>query len=390
MAIYHSTPFKRSRIAVSSVFFANGLLVGCWALLVPVVIANLSITESVMGLIILAGGACAIAALVVSSSIINEFGVRAVIIAAALALAPALFLLQQADSLWMALIYFICFMTALACQDVAMNANAAELEYTAKRPIMSAFHGFWSAGAMTGAMAGGSLILLLGSPLFAALAGALALVLVLAGSSSLEPRVQQASGPAAMPKLLPRQWLPWLFGLIAFAGFVSEGAVIDWSAQFFRAELDSGVSLSGFAFGGFSLSMMLSRFVGDRMRHAFGDRRLFAASVLVACLGLLFATLANSPLLASVGFFLAGFGNANLVPIAFSAAAAIKGLPRGMGIATATLCGYSGLLAAPASLGFIGHHFGFRLVFLLMAVLLLLLLFLAPMVGRNTGKQISR
>jgi uncharacterized membrane protein len=58
-----------------------------------------------------------------------------------------------------------------------------------------------------------------------------------------------------------------------------------------------------------------------------------------------------------------------------------------MGIATATLCGYSGLLAAPALLGFMGEHYGFGFVFLLMAALILCLLVLAPMVGRQDVKQ---
>ena len=373
----------RSRQSVSAVFFANGLFVGCWAVLIPVVIRNLDITESEMGLIILAGGLAAILALVLSAKLINLFGARTIIIIAALGLAPGLFAMLQVQSIMPAVIILLFIMAFLACQDVAMNANAADLEARSEKPVMSAFHGFWSAGAMTGAFSGGSLILLLGSNGFSLLAGAVTLFAAVTGYRNLERKSTTAISGEATPGYLPTGILPWLFGLIAFVGFVSEGAVIDWSAQFLRTELDSGVQLSGFAFGGFSLSMMIARFFGDHLRQRTGDKNLFIGSVLVAGTGFTLVIFSSSAALAATGFFLAGFGNANIVPIAFSAAARIPGLPRGMGIATASFCGYTGLLVAPATLGYVGQHFGFRVVFASMGLMILALLMLAPVVARQ-------
>ena len=373
----------RSRQSVSAVFFANGLFVGCWAVLIPVVIRNLDITESEMGLIILAGGLAAILALVLSAKLINLFGARTIIIIAALGLAPGLFAMLQVQSIMPAVIILLFIMAFLACQDVAMNANAADLEARSEKPVMSAFHGFWSAGAMTGAFSGGSLILLLGSNGFSLLAGAVTLFAAVTGYRNLERKSTTAISGEVTPGYLPTGILPWLFGLIAFVGFVSEGAVIDWSAQFLRTELDSGVQLSGFAFGGFSLSMMIARFFGDHLRQRTGDKNLFIGSVLVAGTGFTLVIFSSSAALAATGFFLAGFGNANIVPIAFSAAARIPGLPRGMGIATASFCGYTGLLVAPATLGYVGEHFGFRLVFASMGLMILALLMLAPVVARQ-------
>ena len=54
-----------------------------------------------------------------------------------------------------------------------------------------------------------------------------------------------------------------------------------------------------------------------------------------------------------------------------------------MGIATASFCGYTGLLVAPCMSGHLGEHMGFRSVYSLMALMLVLLLVLAPMVGRQ-------
>lgn len=369
--------FRRARAAVSAVFFANGLAIGCWAILVPVVIRNLGISESDMGLIILAGGSAAIIALAFSPATIAWAGIRNVILAAGIILSPALYFILHAGSFLIAAILLMFVMAGLATQDVAMNADAAELETASGRNIMSAFHGFWSAGAMVGALIGGPFLAYFGSDALAITIGAVAVICAIAASPFLSGR-QQMANAGQMPRAMPRKLLPWLMGMIAFAGFVSEGAVIDWSAHYFRTELDSGVTLSGLAFGAFSLTMMIARLTGDRMRNRLGDFRLFVISVLIATTGLGFVSLAPSAELAALGFALAGLGNANMVPIAFSAASRIPGLAKGTGIAAVTFCGYAGLLFAPASLGIVGEHFGFSTVFAMMALLIFATLLLAP------------
>lgn len=372
---------KQQKKAVSAVFFANGLIVGCWAILVPIIIANLGIAESDMGLIILAGGGSAIVALAISPTLIKRLGVRGVITLSGAIMAVSVFAIQQAEAIVVGTTFVLLMMSALAAQDVAMNTNAVDLEQQSGRANMSAFHAFWSAGAMFGALAGGSIIVHLGSTGLALVAGLGNFIIVLFTFRFLEANhVDSKEDDKPSGFQIPRMLLPWLFGLMAFVGFVSEGAVIDWSALFFRNELAATVEMSGLAFGGFSFSMMLARFAGDSIRDRLGDQKLLLVSIILAGAGMAFVSFSTSSFWAAVGFFLAGFGNANIVPIAFSGAGAIKGLPKGMGIATASFCGYSGLLAAPALLGFVGEHFSFRVVFGLMAALLLALLFLIPTV----------
>lgn len=366
----------KPRYAVSAVFFANGLLVGCWALMVPAIIHQLHISESIMGVIILAGGIAAILALALAPSLIDRLGARWMMVFAACLSAPAFLVLQQSLSLTVSVFAFVCVMASLAVQDVAMNANAASLEAAGSTAIMSSFHGFWSAGAMTGALLGGPIIALGGTLSLSLFAACMMLVLVLGMASGLE-----GTGKSDHPSTglgLPKTLLPWLFGLAAFTAFVSEGAVIDWSAQFLRKELDSPVALSGLAVGGFSLAMMIARFGGDALRNRMGDRKLFLISFILAAAGFLLVSAAPGAITAAFGFLLAGFGNANLVPIAFSAASRVPGLRKGVGIAAATFCGYAGLLVAPASLGWAGENWGFRSVYLMMGMLTVMLVLLLP------------
>lgn len=377
---------KQQQKAISAVFFANGLIVGCWALLVPVIVANLAINESDMGLIILVGGGAAVAALATSPMLIKRFGVRGVITLSGAILALSVFAVQQAQSMASAIAFVLLTMSALATQDVAMNTNAVDLEQQSGRANMSVFHAFWSAGAMVGALTGGSVIAVLGSAGLALIAGLGHFAITLMTFRFLEARHIESNEKSAASKFqLPHMLLPWLFGAMAFVGFVSEGAVIDWSALFFRNELAASVEMSGLAFGGFSLSMMIARFAGDSIRDKLGDQKLLVMSVIMAGFGMMFVAFSTSSFWATVGFFFTGFGNANIVPIAFSGAGAIKGLPKGIGIATASFCGYAGLLAAPALLGIVGEHFSFRLVFGSMAVLLLALLLLVPRVRLKTA-----
>jgi MFS family permease len=77
--------------------------------------------------------------------------------------------------------------------------------------------------------------------------------------------------------------------------------------------------------------------------------------------------------LAILGFAVAGLGLANMVPILFSAAGNRPGLPAGVGISTVTMVGYTGILVAPASIGFVAEHIGYRATYLTLAVLMLVL-----------------
>ncbi|HEU0223461.1 MAG TPA: hypothetical protein VFR34_14790, partial [Paracoccaceae bacterium] len=114
-----------ARAAVAAAFFANGLVSGSWALLVPVILARLGITESDVGLLILAGGSAGFLGLLAAPRAIGYFGSRAVCVAAGLALAPALLIMAAAPSYPLAGLAFVYLFLALSVMDVAMNANGS-------------------------------------------------------------------------------------------------------------------------------------------------------------------------------------------------------------------------------------------------------------------------
>ncbi len=88
--------------------------------------------------------------------------------------------------------------------------------------------------------------------------------------------------------------------------------------------------------------------------------------------GLALAGLSATPGPAIAGFALAGIGIANMVPIAFSAAGNVPGLAAGMGLSVVTMMGYSGILLAPGSIGFLAERIGLGVIYTGLAALLLI------------------
>ena len=70
-----------------------------------------------------------------------------------------------------------------------------------------------------------------------------------------------------------------------------------------------------------------------------------------------------------------------MVPIAFSAAGNLPGLAQGIGLSVVTTMGYSGILLAPGSIGFLAERMSFSVIFMGLSLLLLVPLLLSRLAG---------
>ena len=182
---------------------------------------------------------------------------------------------------------------------------------------------------------------------------------------------------------LPRNPTVYVIGVMALLTMNSEGAVLDWGALYLRQELGSDIATAGFAFGFFAGAMALMRFLGDGVRNRLGSVATFRISILVSAAGMLVAGLsaifAPWPWLAIAAFAVSGLGIANTVPILFSAAGNQAGVSPGAGVSVVTTMGYSGILAAPSIIGFVGERTGFAPIFIAIAIILALLSLLSSL-----------
>jgi MFS family permease len=368
---------RSDRVAVSMLFLVNGFLVGSWAPKIPVFMSRLSLTESVMGLLILAFGLGSILMMPVIGALTARNGSAPVLRIVSVIVLPILLLISLAPNVWMAAVAVVIFGGFIGGMDVAMNANAVHVEKRMGRAIMSSCHGFWSLGGLFGAGMGGFLIEGTGEVGHAIILTVLATAGILLVLPFIAQDQPTAEVKAATPMRMPRSPLPYLIGVMALFSMIPEGSILDWGALYLRQELGADLGLAALGFAAFSGTMAIMRFLGDAIRQRLGAVLTLQISTGFAITWMLIAGLAPSAPIAIFGFAFAGIGISNMVPIAFSAAGNIPGVPSGIGLSIVTVMGYSGILVAPSAIGFIAENTGFSPIFMWLAALLLVTLALS-------------
>ena len=370
----------RARWAVAAMFLANGFVMGAWAPQIPLLMPRHNVTESTLGLLILVLGLGAVGAMLFAGKLIARFGGRLVLSVFSLALIPVLPMVVFSPNLWTLAVFMAVFGAMAGCMDVAMNAQAVEIERRLHRAIMSSSHGFWSLGGFFGGSAGAWVIAHWGSQVQSLITAAVVAVLVFSAMPFLlspAPAAPAEVNKATTPRLFPKDLHIWLLGFLAFFSMVPEGAVLDWAAIYLQKEHGSGVFVSGLAFALFAGTMAVMRFAGDRVRNRFGAVRTLRVSGLIGAAGLMGGAFAPYDWVAIVSFAFAGLGVANMVPILFSAAGNHPSLPSASAISIVTMVGYCGILVAPSTIGFLAEHAGFRPTYAGLSLLLVLVAVLA-------------
>ncbi|MDZ4312300.1 MAG: MFS transporter [Cypionkella sp.] len=377
---------QTGRWAVAAMFAANGFVMGAWAPQIPLLLTRHNISNTTLGLLILALGLGAVGAMLFAGRLIQSFGSRSIARAFGLATAPTLPLVVFAPTLWLLTPAMALMGALIGSMDVAMNANAVEVERRMGRAIMSSSHGFWSLGGFVGGLGGSYVIALWGAETQALLVAGITLITVLLASPHLITDAPHPTAEKPIPHaLFPRDASLWILGFMALFCMVPEGAVLDWAAIYLSRELGSDLFRSGLGFAGFAGAMAVMRFAGDRLRNRFGAVKTLQISGLISAAGLLGGAFAPNDIVAIASFTFAGLGVANMVPIMFSAAGNHPGMAAGAAISTVTMVGYAGILVAPSSIGFIADHIGFRATYAALAVVLLIVTALAHRTAAADG-----
>lgn len=348
-----ATGLNAARWSVSTIFLLNGAGIGVWAAHVPLVQARAGIDTGVLGFLLLTIAGGAISAMPLSGWMAGRWGTRAVVIGAGLLFALTSALLMNVGGLVPLFVAAFAFGASNGVLDVAMNANASEVEAARGIPTMSSFHGFYSLGGLIGAALGG---LLIGAG-FGDGSGALMVSVAIAVVVAVCARRLLAVAPAphASHFALPRG--PALFlGLLGLLCFAVEGALVDWSALLLTERTQVDAATAAFGYSAFSVAMAACRFAGDRLVLRFGALRVMVAGGVGMFAGLMLAVVSTHFLLSALGFALIGLSAANVVPLIFAAAARMPGMSAGGGLATVATLGYAGLLMAPPLIGSIAAH----------------------------------
>nr|WP_229238244.1 MFS transporter [Dyella amyloliquefaciens] len=371
-----------ARRATRVIFLVSGIGMSAWAPMVPYAKARLGLDDAQLGLALLVFGGGSMLSMPFVGWLAHKLGNRTLIVASGLLLCLALPALALASSIAALVATLFYFGVMLGAVDVAMNAHAVDVERLDGGRLMSGFHGLFSIGGLTGAAVVSGL-LALGLPLvFAATVVAVVLLsLVLWLRGDLLDDAPQATDTEKTKFGMPHA-LAWLLGLMCFASFLAEGAMLDWSAVFLRDFRGFAAASAGFGYACFSVAMALGRLMGDRLIARFGPVWAVRTGAALAVAGFLVVAWAPGALAALGGFVLIGLGASNIVPVMFSAAGRLPGTPPAIAIATATTLGYAGLLSGPALIGFVAHASSLPMAFAAVAGLLVLVGLSARIVQR--------
>ena len=375
MNILHNQ-HKHLLVANRVAFMVIGVLEAAWAPLVPYVKRAFVIDEGTLGLLMLCSGLGSICTLPLSGFFVNRYGAKKVIYVSGLLMAFALFTISMLINVWLTGVMLVIFGGCTITIDVAANVNGIAIERKTGRHLMSSFHGGYSLGTLIGAGTMSVLFTLGLIPKWAVVICMFVTIIALIfGCRDLLPKDElEADTPIEKPREGKLYITPMVVvvGLLCFIMYASEGAVMGWSAIFVSQERGVDVSMAGFFYTAFAVSMTIMRLCGDKTVNRLGQRFVVAGGALLIAVGFMVVVLVDSSVAAVAGFVIVGCGAANVVPQLVSFAAHIKGMAVHNIISFINALGYSGILLGPVLIGFVGKHYGLHISFIGIAVFVLI------------------
>lgn len=346
-----------SRFAVNAFFFINGFIFANWASRIPRLQEVYGMDNSALGYILLAHSIGAFIAMPGTGWLIHRYGSDRITFLSGLFYAISFLMLSNSPSYWVLFLPFFMMGATSGVLDVAMNAQAVDIERLYHKPIMTFFHALFSIGMVFGGLSG-SLFTKLGwelTPHFTMVALFSALTMFLVRKALLPETIQNAAKEDQPFLMLPRGPVIAL-GFIAFCCMIGEAAMSDWSTNYMKNIMLSPESSAAFGLTAFAAAMTTGRLIGDRARAKYGDKKMLIAGTILSIIGLFLVLLKLHFVTVLIGFAIVGLGLSNIVPIVYSLSGDLEGIPTGVGIAMATTIGYSGFMIGPPVIGFLADR----------------------------------
>lgn len=363
-------------------FAAMGVLWGNFAAVLPDLKTQISVTEAELGLVMLPTPLAAVVAMLLAPFVGAMLGRVALPVATAL-MTVAFALPGQAMVVWAFPLAMMACGGATGLTDVLMNARVAALENERGLHLMNLCHAAYSFGYAGGAIATGVMRGAGWSPDWvmgscAVLAGLFALA-TLERDGTIHGLRKPKDGTAGHLGLIPI-----IGGGIVLIAFLTENAAENWSALHIEKTLGGRPEEGAMGPAVLALTMGFARLAGQGIVSRVNPFRLLMGGAVLSACGALVAAMAVSPAMAYAGFIVMGIGSSVIAPTAFSMVGRLaEPEARARAVARATLLGYFGYFFGPPSLGFIAGAFGLRFAFVFAAVMLLMVLVLAPLMARE-------
>jgi predicted MFS family arabinose efflux permease len=382
---------RRGRVAVSSLFLVYGVILGSWTSRIPAIKQALRLSDGTLSLALLAFAAGAIIGMQAVGRLVDRYGSTRVMIPAALVDGAILIAPAAAPDLPLLVVSLLGFGAVHGTLNVAMNANAVEVQRAWGKPLISSFHAVYSIGGFLGAALGGLYARAdLGPVATFSTVTAIAFAIVgfhaAARWAYVTPDTPTPAPPSTFissnsPSPFPSPSLHrsvLFLGALAFCCLVGEGAAADWSAVYLRDNLHSSPGFAANAYAAFAIAMTVGRLLGDRITALAGPVRLVRGCGILASAGLATGLLINAPAAGVVGFGCLGAGLSCIVPQVFSTAGSRDPARAGQAIARVASLGFLGFIVGPILIGGAAELVGLPVALSIPVVLVLAVALAAP------------
>lgn len=358
------TPERRGLLVAFGVF---GLFWGTWSAVLPDVRARSGLGDGQLGLALGAVAVAALPAMPLAGRLADRYGARHLLPGALLAFAAVGVLLGFAVRPVLLVGALVLLGATTGVVDVVVNTATAAWERVEGDRLMTAAHGCFSLGVLTGAALTGVARDLGAGP--AAVLGTTSLVIAVAALTQPAYRLASSGGPVPTGR---RRLAPVLLGLggVVAASFLVEDAVQSWSALHLERTLGAPPWVSGLGPGLFAAAMAAGRLGAHAFVRPGREACVVGVGGATAGVGVLVLAFAPAPGVGLAGAALAGAGISVLAPTLLSAVGARSAQGRqGADLALVTAFGYTGFVVGPPLVGLLSAALSLPAALGLLAVL---------------------
>ena len=369
-------------------FATNGLLSATFISRIPALRESLGLSNSAVGLMLLAMGIGSVSALPLAGGLVMRWGAAQVVRRCAILSAVALCLVAISATwlgqVWLAALFLVAYGVGYGVWDVAMNVEGAAVERRGGKTLMPQLHAMWSVGTVLGGLLGIALVGTVPTVWHIAGVAAVALAVCWWGTAGFLPAEVAPEGHSPRRELIAAWRSPHtlLLGLMVLAFAAAEGSANDWVSLAMIDGYDVSHRVGVACYAAFVLCMSIARFAGAKVIDRIGRQPVLVTSAALACGGILLSVFAGSFEIALVGIALWGFGAALGFPLGISIAADDETRAAARVSVVSTLA-YGAFLGFPPVLGAVGDQIGTLRALLVVAVLMLPAAALAVTVARR-------
>ena len=371
---------KKQRWFIFVFFFLSGIISASLSSRLPDIQQMLKVNNSVFGMVLSSLYAGLFIGLTFASWLVASYGSKKVMIITCVLSGLSLVFAGMFSSYVLAMLVLFLMGISRTIFNLSANTGAIEVQSLYDRPIIAGFHGVWSMACFVAGGIGQLMISYTVSPFFHFLfiAAFVCFAIGFLKNKKQGLSIEKERRPFFVK---PDRYL-FLLGLMALCTMLCEGAMFDWSVNYFEKVVHAKRNLLTAGYLSFVIAMALGRLVGDKLIAEFGMFRLLFMNGILLAIGFSIAATFPMVLPAAMGFLLIGLGDSVMVPVIYLLATRSPKMTAAYSLSIVTFIGYTGFLIGPLLIGNISQYFGLPTAFYCLSGISLLIIILSLQVKK--------